>query len=393
MRDTSASAGSGFWDRFVRPPPPDQSSRTWHISPAIDVIAYHFSWALLLVPLVMLAGNNQHRDYAIVFVMVLGVNFAHRHYGFPYAYLDGDVFRLHRVKLLWFPLAAGALFLLTPWFTDGSFLDIGKTNGRLVIAGMVLFSVLWNFWHTYMQKFGIMRIYMAKDEAPPERKTPPWVDKLFLFCWFPLYFAWVGPRYKNLIYQNAPSMRRAIRPVIQFLETNQALMMTPGVILAAAGVGLWFWHEWRAHRLRNPARMSMGLAMLLLSTSLFWINPVKVYISFAFSHAVEYMVFVWAFQRRRYHEPARPEAAPSLMARLVARPVLFYGSITFVLLIIPAIEYGWGAWFTPPVPRVTIAGVSGSNWFLMYAVYQSMVHFYMDGFLWKIRRPEVIANL
>ena len=59
--------------------------------------------------------------------------------------------------------------------------------------------MLWNLWHVYMQKFGILRVYMAKDPAPREQKTPAWVDKLFVLCWFPLYFAWVGPARKELM--------------------------------------------------------------------------------------------------------------------------------------------------------------------------------------------------
>ena len=33
------------------------------------------------------------------------------------------------------------------------------------------------------------------------------------------------------------------------------------------------------------------------------VDPVRAFLAFSFSHAVEYMVFVWAFQRRRYAAP------------------------------------------------------------------------------------------
>jgi hypothetical protein len=38
-------------------------------------------------------------------------------------------------------------------------------------------------------------------------------------------------------------------------------------------------------------------------------------------------------------------------------------------------------------------GITLRGWILYYAVYQSLVHFYLDGFLWKMRQPEVRANI
>ena len=32
-------------------------------------------------------------------------------------------------------------------------------------------------------------------------------------------------------------------------------------------------------------------------------------------------------------------------------------------------------------------------WLLYWGIYQSMVHFYFDGFLWKMRKKSVRANI
>ena len=53
-----------------------------------------------------------------------------------------------------------------------------------------------------------------------------------------------------------------------------------------------------APRRRPPKRWGLGAAFLFF-------DPVKVYLAFAFSHAVEYMVFVWAILRRRYAKPSK----------------------------------------------------------------------------------------
>jgi hypothetical protein len=155
-------------------------------------------------------------------------------------------------------------------------------------------------------------------------------------------------------------------------------------------VGVWIWHDWRAHRFRNPARLSAAAGMLLLSTALFWTDPVKAYIAFGFSHAVEYMVFVWAFQRRRYY---RPQAEPSLMQKLLRRPVAWY--TVFIVLFAGAaiLETLWGRSILKETKTITLFGMTGDNWFFYYAVYQSLIHFNMDGFLWKMRKAEVRDNI
>ena len=71
-------------------------------------------------------------------------------------------------------------------------------------------------------------------------------------------------------------------------------------------------------------------------------SPLKVYIAYGFSHAVEYVVFVWAFQRRRYAEPL---AHRPLLQRVLKHPVLAYGGFLLVVGgLYFAIELGddWG---------------------------------------------------
>ncbi len=382
----STDSGPGFWDRYVRPSDPDRPNPVWHISPVLDAAAYHFSWVWVLIPM-LFTGPDQFKDYLYLYAFVLGVNLAHRHFGFPYAYLDEGVFRTYRRQLTWFPLFCIALLAVTPVLLDRKIM--GPT-GRQIVDAIVFFSLLWTFWHTYMQKFGILRLYMAKDPAPLERKTPGWVDKYFIFCWFPLYFAYLGPTYKNLIFRNGGAVLRYTSVIIRFMEENQFWLVGPSVAIAAGGVGVWIWHDWRAHRLKNPARLSAAAGMLLVSTALFWTDPVKAYIAFAFSHAIEYMVFVWAFQRRRYH---RPQAVPSLMQKLLSRPVLWYTVFIVLFAAAAILETLWGRSILKGMKNIVFFGMTGRNWFFYYAVYESLVHFYMDGFLWKMRKAEVRDNI
>jgi hypothetical protein len=378
------SPDAGWWDRYIAPAPPRQSSYAWHVSPVVDVAAYHFSWAWILVPMLFAAPDT---FYLFIYALMMGANFAHRHFGLPYAYLDRDVRQTYWQQLTWFPLACIVMLAATPLLLSGA--DAGPI-GSPAVGTIVVLALLWNLWHTYMQKFGILRLYSAKDPISAELKTPAWIDKYFLFCWFPRYFSYVGPANKDLILANTDHLSRVASVTIAYLEQYEYWLVGPSAIIAAGGVGLWLWWEWRGHRFRNRARLSAAAGTLLISTAPLWANPIKVVIAFAFSHAVEYMVFVWAFQRRRYYQP---QPVPSVMQRLLAYPKSWYIALIVIFAGAGTIEALWGSKLIPGPRPLAFLGMTGASWFFYYAVYESMVHFHLDGFLWKMRRPEVRENI
>jgi len=77
------------------------------------------------------------------------------------------------------------------------------------------------------------------------------------------------------------------------------------------------------------------------------------------------------FAHRHYTLPCEL-ALPLVDAMARARP----------LLLVPAIAC-----------VVAGLGIFGVVWAFYWSVYQSLVHFYYDGFLWKMRMPWVQANI
>ena len=382
---------ANWWEKFVAPPDPDRSCPMWHISPVIDVVAYHFSWVWILVPMVVASMLWHVPDYPGVnlnlYALVIGVNLAHRHFGLTYAYFDDEIFRTHQRQLTWFPLICIALLAATPMLLDE---ETTGTIGAGAVTAVVFFSVMWNLWHVFMQKFGILRLYMAKDPAPVERKTAAWVDKYFVLCWFPLYFSYLGPTYKATILGKGQVIAPFTSVIIQFMEQHRAWLLAPSALVAAGGVGVWLWYDWRAHKFQNHARLSAATGTLMISTALFWADPLKAFIAFGFSHAIEYITFVWAFQRRRYRQL---QARPSLMQRLLQHPKTWYALLISTFATIGILQVLGGRTILTDVRPIDFFGITLRGWILYYAVYQSLVHFYLDGFLWKMRKPEVRANI
>jgi hypothetical protein len=132
----------------------------------------------------------------------------------------------------------------------------------------------------------------------------------------------------------------------------------------------------------------MAAGLTLLAASFLVASPFKCYIAYGFSHAVEYVVFVWAFQRRRYARPLSPQP---LLQRLLRHGALLYGA--FIAAIAAAYlwsNYAVGFGWIERQPE--LFGLRTTMIIYLWAIWHSMAHFYFDGFLWKMR-PAVRAAL
>jgi len=349
------------------------TANRWHVSRTVDLTAYAFSWLIILVPLELLT----HRDQQVVMLLlVVGLTFAHRHFALPYVYLDREIFDAHPRRFTWFPLAMFAGFLVSP--------VLWASSGRWLVAGIVMVAGAWNVWHVYMQKFGVLRMYAAKSGSSIE--SPRWVDRLLLFCWVPLYLVWLGPSYRDQVASSFPTVERYALPLVDAMTRLQPFLLVPAIGAVVAGLGVFLYFEWKSQRLANVPRLWMAFGTSLLSASFLFVSPVRMFMAFAFSHAVEYMVFVRAFQRRRYREPLGHDP---VLGRVLRRPWLAYGVFTFAVTVPYLLVRFWGYLIVPEATNPTLFGTTFERWGFYWSVYQSLVHFYYDGFLWKMRSASV----
>jgi hypothetical protein len=371
----------GALSRLLRLPRAERGAALWHVTPLIDVVAYHFSWLWVLLPL-LLGGGQQPGDYVLLYAAIMTVTFAHRHFSLPYVYLDRQVFVQRRLRFIVAPVLMVAALLASPplWRTPG---------GRAAIGAVAFAAALWNLWHVYMQKYGILRLYNAKARGAGPG-VPGWVDRWLILGWMPLYFVYLGPAHRDLLVEHARAVDAYLLPLVDTLARLRPLLLLPSIACVAASLLVFLRHERRTFGLRHPARLSMAAAMTLLAASFLVCNPLKVYLAYAFSHAVEYMVFVWAFQRRRY---AGATTQVTAMARLLRRPWLFYA----VLLAVTGGGYVWLRYYGQYVfahhPPIVLAGTPAARWIFFWGIYQSLMHFDYDGVLWRMRQPQVRGSI
>lgn len=347
------------------------------MSPVVDVSAYAFSWLFILLPLTYLS-SREHQ--VAVLLVVVGLTFAHRHYTLPYVYLDREIFDTHPRRFVWFPLLMLVGFLASP--------ALWNTPARIVVAAVVFVAGAWNVWHVYAQKFGVLRLYAAKSGSAT--KSPRWVDRGLLFCWAPLYLVWLGPSYREQIESAFPTVRDIALPLIDAMAAVRPFLLVPAIGCVVAGLGGFVYFEWKSERLGNAPRLWMALGTTLLSVSFLVFNPIHVFMAFAFSHAVEYMVFMWAIQRRRYRDTLPHDP---LLGRVLRHPWLAYGGFTLGITVPYLLMRFWGYTIVPEATNPTVLGTTIERWAFYWSVFQSLVHFYYDGFLWKMRLPSVQANI
>ncbi len=262
-----------------------------------------------------------------------------------------------------------------------------------VLAFVGAFAALWNFWHVYMQKYGILRMYSAKARRVEDGVTievPGWTDKALVLCWLPLYFAYLGPLYREIAVDYFDDAAAVLPGFIDLLERAMPVTLPVTAAFVILVHAIWLRAEWRANGLRNAPRLWMVGGTTALACCFFVFDPVKVYLAFAFSHAVEYCVFVWAFQRKRYQ--AKLTHDPTL-GRMLRHPVVFYLAMVLLFGVAILLLKYWGRWIVPDAERPELLGYRTAYWLGFWGIYQSMVHFYFDGFLWKMRLPSVRANI
>lgn len=249
-------------------------------------------------------------------------------------------------------------------------------------------AAAWGVWHVYMQKYGILRLYNAKSRG--KKQVPGWVDRLLVFCWLPFYLVWLGPTYRASINEAFGPGKKALAPIFDLMEVVKPYLIGPAVVVIVVAVALFVLHEYKVNRLRSYPRLWMGAGTLGISSMFLFLHPLAAYLAYGFSHAVEYMVFVWAFQRRRYRQPLGHKP---LLGRILLRPWLAYGVFTLGLAGMLLVWRYWGLSIFPELEQPHLLGFRTKEWVMYWVVFQSTVHFYFDGFLWKMGLPSTRANI
>lgn len=358
------------------------------MGPAFDAICVAWAWLPFYLFVVVVLGldgdwsiggrdgNGTEPGLGLAMLMALGISYVHRHYTFLLVYGDDATFR-QRVRA--YTLVPAVLFVgLALVLRLQGDLRI-ELFGQGLRPWMVVLVVVgtWNVWHTVMQRYGIGRIYAGKARRGLETRAHGRRDLALLWSavvltavittmFRPATFAGIG---------NARKLLRALDPLVHG-PLGWTVLAASGLAATIALVA-WIRHEGRAPlELRERAPRLNFLASTAALLLVFVVHgPVIGYLCFGVAHAVEYVFFFHVFGRKRF--AGRPPAQLGLAGRMLARPLLWGPLLALALT---------GLFFALVDHRKTEP-------YLVYYTATSLLHFLYDGWIWKVRKPEVRSAL
>jgi tetratricopeptide (TPR) repeat protein len=335
------------------------SRRLWILGPWQDWLLFIGTPALIL-PLVLLAQTRVRIEDLAFFVASFGA-LGHHFPGLLRAYGDRELFQRFQVR-----------FVVAPLFLVAVCVFCVSQD----LSGLTLVAYAWGVWHGLAQTYGFLRIYDAKVQSSAT-----------LTCRLDLAMcvAWFG----GLVLLSPTRMHRVLEmfyasggPVVPaaWLQGARAVAQ-----VALVGVTLAFLVHllvgWRRGQRPSPLK----LLTMLTSFGFWWYCNIAVsnlllgILLFELFHDVQYLTIVWAFNRSRAEK-----GALSGLSRFLFRPraaliggyvglVFAYGTLSYAANGLPS-----------ALPKKVLLGVLAAS---------ALLHFYYDGFIWKVRDKTTRQSL
>jgi hypothetical protein len=314
---------------------------------------------LWVIPAVLALGALVTDRVANTWIMAFGAT-GHHLPGMLRAYGDRALFRRFRARFILAPLAlVAATVAFVKWD----------------VHALVYIAFVWGVWHGMMQTYGFARIYAAK--AGMADRTSARADLALLATWFAAGVLFSPQRLAFLLegiaQSGAPLPNASMIQGIQWTALAATATATLAWLVRAA-------QNWRAGRRPDPLHLA-----LLAGSIAFWCyanvrirHPMLGMPLFELFHDAQYLAIVWAFNRRRV-ATGGAELAPPLRAmfqpRAVAVLVYLGAVVAYGAIALPHLEGGAGDLLT---------GIVAAS---------QLLHFYYDGFIWKVREPATGAAL
>lgn len=344
------------------------AAKAWLVNPWADV-AFFIATPLLIVPAYFLAAPVLPLHVLQMVILSLSAT-GHHLPGFIRAYTDPSIFRQFRYRLLAVP---ALLILFAAW----------TTYNRL--STLFFLFIAWSTWHGAMQIHGFLRIYDAKSGF-----FSSWTARLdFWMCmgWFVQVVLWSPGKLTSVL----SSFYLGGGPLIPVPAARAfAVSWTAFTLLVTAA--------WAVQTGMNAYRSGYfhPQKFLCMAASFgFWgycmmgvDNLILGLILWEIFHDLQYNVFVWNYNRTRVQRGLSESRIERFLfqsggARLALYTVciLAYGSLGFLSQeVLNGSQYQDG--------YRHLLDQAGN----VFAV-SALIHFYLDGFIWKVRDGKVRQDL
>jgi tetratricopeptide (TPR) repeat protein len=334
--------------------------KLWILDSWRDLILY-VGTPLLLVPAFALAQARWSPQDIYLFVAAFGA-MGHHLPGMIRAYGDRALFERFKWRFIFAPLFLLAVCTAFFWWD---------------LKGILLIVFFWGVWHGLMQTYGFCRIYDAKTGTFD--KLTRRLDFAMCVIWFATAVALSPYRLSDTLDTYYMCGGPFIPP--SAVQLGQGLILLAGVTVSVLFVA-HFCRLWIIGNRPNPVKV----ALLITSIAFWWycnnlVANILVGIAlFEVFHDVQYLSLVWIYNRNRVEKDSNIggfmrfvfRRSGSLMGLYVGL-VLAYGSVSYINAHIGM----------DTVKRILTGVVTAST----------LLHFYYDGFIWKVRERSTRQSL
>lgn len=239
---------------------------------------------------------------------------------------------------------------------------------------MLLIAFCWTIWHGMMQHFGFMRIYDAKVRSMS--KTTARLDWWISFSWFGLSLAMSphqGGSLLNYLYDSGI-------PIVphNHIELARAGLISLTVVVTVIYIG----HAIVGKHPRSWMKLGLlaGTCGYIYLVRVMTKDPFLSVALFELLHDIQYLAIVWAFNRRQVEK-----GGGNVIMRFLYRP----GLKSIIVYVGVCLLYGAFAFtvFTKVETGMT------KNLLEAFLITSGLLHFYYDGFIWKLRQSSTQSGL
>ncbi|MGE5214052.1 MAG: tetratricopeptide repeat protein [Nitrospirota bacterium] len=332
----------------------------WILDSWRDLVLYVCT-PLLLVPMFIAAQGLWAAEDIYLFVAAFGA-MGHHLPGMIRAYGDRALFQRFRWRFICAPI-----FLVV----------VCAAFSMWDLKGIVLVAFVWGVWHGMMQTYGFCRIYDAKVGSFAEITRR--LDFALCGIWFATAVLLSPQRMTDTLETYYSAGGPFIPPAV--LRGGQQGLLALALLISALFLANFIW-MWSSGKRPSPVK----LVLLVTSISFWWycnniVASVLVGVAlFEVFHDVQYLSLVWIYNRKRVESD---RSIGGFMRFVFRRSGALVGLYIGLIFAYGALGYYKSSVGIDVVKRILTGVVTAS----------ALLHFYYDGFIWKVREKSTRQSL
>jgi tetratricopeptide (TPR) repeat protein len=355
----------GFSSAQTVPATPGPAAATgkrslWILDSWRDLILYVCT-PVLLIPIFIAAQGVWAAEDIYLVVAAFGA-MGHHLPGMIRAYGDRALFERFRWRFIFAPI-----FLVV----------VCAAFSLWDLKGIVLVAFVWGVWHGMMQTYGFCRIYDAKVGSFAERTRR--IDFALCAVWFAAAVLLSPQRMTDTLESYYAAGGPFIPPAL--FATAQRGLLALALTVSAVFLANFVW-MWSSGKRPSPVK----LVLLATSISFWWycnniVASVLVGIAlFEVFHDVQYLSLVWIYNRKRVESD---NSIGGFMRFVFRRSGALVGVYIGLVLAYGGLSLSKSYVGIEAVKRILTGVVTAS----------ALLHFYYDGFIWKVREKSTRQSL